>query len=279
MPELPEVEIIKNQLKNTIINKKVKKIFKSNLTFRGKYIPEISGLLNQKILNIYRINKYLIIEFTDFFCVIHLGMTGQVIYSIESFNNLLLEKHIHLILNLGSDVIYFKDVRRFGGVFLYNKQEYSNYMDIPLFSNLGTEPLDKNFTLNLFSQLVHNSKGDCKKFLMDGSKVCGIGNIYANEILFLSNINPNELVENLNDKDIATIYNNIIKILNTAIELGGSSISDFVHTNGLKGSMQDFYKVYSRQGEPCYVCEHSIIKIKQHGRSSFYCPCCQKLKK
>ncbi len=278
MPELPEVEIIKNELKSSVVGKHIGKTFKSNFTFRGKHLPDISPLLNETILNIYRRNKYLIIEFKNHYCVIHLGMTGQVIYTSDDFTKISSEKHVHLAFKLNEGTLYFKDIRRFGGVSVYSKVDYKDYLDIPLFKDLGIEPLSKDFTLDAFKTLARASKGDCKKFLMNGSNVCGLGNIYANEVLFLSNINPAEAVSKLTDKDIETLYMHIKNVLNKAIELGGSSISDFVHTNGLKGSMQNFYKVYSRENEACFICDNIIVKTKQHGRSSFYCPCCQSLK-
>ncbi len=270
MPELPEVEILKRELKESIIGKTIVNSTKSNFKLR-RSIPELNKI-NEKILNIFRRNKYLIIETNNSWLVIHLGMTGKLIFSKEVPN----KEHIHFVLNFSDGThLYYEDARRFGSIDFYLKVNIKNYLDIPLFNNLGIEPLSKDFTYEAFSALFSNTK-NIKSFLMDAQYVCGIGNIYACEILFLSGINPNRRVNSITEVEKKKLYGHIPSVLQKSIDLGGSSISDYVHTNGLKGEMQNFYFTYDRKDEDCKNCKTKIEKIKQGGRGTYYCPTCQK---
>ena len=272
MPELPEVETIKRQLSTLILNKKIINIKKSDLKLRKNTVPDLDSLLGQYFIDIKRRNKYLILELQSDFLVIHLGMTGQLIFSDIYPEG----KHIHLILSLGQNYLYYQDIRRFGNIELFSTQEYADYLSIPIFSKLGFEPLEPEFSLQAFEKQLISSKLPAKTFLMDAQFVCGIGNIYANEILFLSKINPLMPINKINNTQKISLFNNIIEVLKKAIELGGSSISDFVHLNGSSGKMQNFYMVYGREGKLCKVCNTPILRLKQSGRSTFYCPYCQK---
>ncbi len=271
MPELPEVEIVTNELKEKILSTKIESVFYSGKKFK-RPVESVYLAGNQNIKKIYRRNKYIILELDDFWLVFHLGMTGNLFYSpIEKKG-----KHTHLIFKL-SDKHYliFDDPRRFGSIDLFEKNKIPNYLEIPLFSKLGLEPLSENFTLDSFSNFF-SLKINIKKFLMDSQYVCGIGNIYANEILFLSNISPLKNINTLNKKQISLLFSNITMVLNKAISLGGSSISDFVHTNGVKGEMQNFYYVYGKKEHNCKLCSSKIEKIQQFGRGTYFCPTCQK---
>lgn len=273
MPELPEVETIKRQLTPSMVNKRIINYFSSGKKLRRE-IPDFEPLLNQMIVNIYRRNKYLIFELDNYWLIIHLGMTGKLIEE----NLAHIKKHTHLLLSLsGQSFLNFEDARRFGSLDIFSKQNYPEYNSIPLFKSLGLEPLDKNFTLSKVDKLLIKKSTAIKKILMDSNIICGIGNIYASEILFASKVHPEKLGINLTKKEIESIYFNIIKILKKAISLGGSSISDFVHTNGRKGTMQDNYFVYGRYKESCKNCSTPIEKMAQGGRTTFYCPQCQKM--
>ena len=270
MPELPEVEIIKTELSDHIINSNVLETFSKAITLRGKLIPDVSILKNQKIKKIERRNKYIIIYFNENLLIIHLGMTGKLIF--EKSLNLL--KHTHFYLKLNNGYLTYTDARRFGVIDIFDVN--SNLSNISYTKNLGVEPLESNFTYDLFSELIFKHKTNIKKFLMDSNIICGIGNIYASEILFLSKVSPERLTTTLNKKEIKLMFENIIFVLKKAISLGGSSISDFVHTNGSSGEMQNFYNVYNRYNEECKVCKNKILRIKQYGRSTYFCSTCQK---
>lgn len=271
MPELPEVEIVCRELRNNVVNFKISSSYYSGKKFK-RLIPNLLILNGQEILNIHRRNKYIILELNNFWLVFHLGMTGRLI--LNKTNEI--KKHDHVVLyNNENYGIFFEDPRRFGSVDLFDKKEIKSYQDIPLFEKLGYEPLEKTFTLDRFVSLLSN-KSNIKKFLMDAQYVCGIGNIYASEILFLSNVSPLRITSSIKKQEQIKLFNNIKKVLEKAIELGGSSISDFVHTDGLKGEMQNFYKVYGLLNKPCSVCSTKIERITQNGRGTYFCPNCQK---
>lgn len=273
MPELPEVETIKRQLSDSVISKTIKYSFSSGKKLRRE-IPELSILENQKITNIFRRNKYLILETSNFWIVIHLGMTGKLIVEKDKH----IKKHTHFILILSENTyLSYEDARRFGSLDIFNKVDYLKYHDIILFSKLGIEPLEKKFTLHKVKELFRSSSLQIKKYLMDSNNICGVGNIYANEILFICGINPLKISKILTDKEIKNLFKTITSVLIKAISLGGSSISDFIHTNGSKGTMQENYFVYARENKPCKNCGTSVLKLIQGGRSSFYCPHCQPL--
>lgn len=270
MPELPEVEIIKRELSDNIFGKKVESVYSKTITLRKKLIPDVSSLIGQKITSIKRRNKYIIIYFEKNYLIIHLGMTGQLIFK----ESLLIEKHTHFYLNLGNIYLLYKDPRRFGAIAIFDF--LLNESDNPYLKNLGLEPLDLSFNFEIFNSTILKYKTNIKKFIMDSNIICGIGNIYASEILFLSNISPLRKTETLNEIEKKLLFKNIKFVLEKAISLGGSTISDFVHTNGSSGKMQNFYNVYSREHKECKICNSQILRIKQFGRSTYYCIHCQK---
>lgn len=269
MPELPEVEILKRELKQTVIGKTILHTQRSEKKLK-RAIPNLS-IPGEKILNIFRRNKYLVFETTNNWLVFHLGMTGKLIYDKSVPDR----QHIHCVLRFSDEtILYYEDARRFGSIDIYTKETIKDYLDIPLFKKLGVEPLSKDFTFDKFACLFNNNK-NIKGFLMDAAYVCGIGNIYACEILFLAGINPSRIVSSVTEKEKKKLFKLIPEVLNKSIELGGSSISDFVHTNGVKGEMQNFYFTYGRTGEKCKNCINQIQKLKQNGRTTFYCSSCQ----
>lgn len=270
MPELPEVELIKRELNLNIIGKVVKETFSKHITLRKKLIPDVSILINQKIHSIKRRNKYILIYFDTHYLVIHLGMTGQILFT----KTLSIQKHTHFYLNLGDIILSYVDPRRFGAIALF--ENHIEEKDNSYLKNLGIEPLNINFTYSKFNELILKNKTNIKKFLMDSNIICGIGNIYASEILFLSKVSPERKTETLLESEKLSVFKYITIVLEKAISLGGSSISDFVHTNGSSGQMQNFYNVYNREDEPCKVCGNLIKRIKQFGRSTYFCSECQK---
>lgn len=273
MPELPEVETVKNQLLPIIQSETIYEVYQSDLNLRGKPMPSLISLVGQKIINVTRRNKYVIIELQDYFLFFHLGMTGQLLFS----ENIPTQKHIHAYLKLSKTFLYFQDVRRFGKIELYSKKDYQNFYDIPSIKSLGIEPLSLDFNLEKLREIIKNKNTPAKKFIMDNAYICGIGNIYACEILFLSKIHPAAIIKNLTEDQINLLYSNIKSVLTKAIELGGSTISDFKHVNGSSGNMQNFYYVYDKEGVACKICGNLINRIKQYGRSTFYCSYCQSL--
>jgi len=287
MPELPEVEIVKQSLAKKIQEKKIKKVIIKNRNLRFKIPLKFEELLQNKIIKkVTRFSKYIILNFSDSsFCLIHLGMSGTI-HLIEkgnfnkssntSFYNSpkLPKKHNHVEIQFKDLKVIYNDPRRFGFFkFINNKQEL-----ISRFNHLGPEPFFKNFDLKYLLKYFLNKKKDIKSFLLDQKFVSGIGNIYANEILFLSRINPMTHAMKLSEKDCKKIISFSKSVLKKAIKKGGSSIRDFKNTTGQSGNFQKEFKVYQRENLNCprNKCTGKIKKMFISNRSTFFCNTCQK---
>ena len=273
MPELPEVEIVKRQLEQKIVNQKITSVIQSDKKMR--FNPDkllCAQLENEVVSALLRRNKYIIIETKKFFLVFHLGMSGQI--KIKNLQETT-EKHQHITINFENFALALVDPRRFGGFIVYDKKNSAKISDIQLFKNLGFEPFSNDFTVEKLKNIMNKNNENIKHFLLNAQHVCGIGNIYASEILFETHISPFRTSNSLSEKEIKLLYKNIKKVLQKAIDNGGSSISDYVHINGSSGNMQNLYYVYSRQDKDCKVCNTKIKKEKQFGRSTYFCPNCQ----
>jgi len=287
MPELPEVEIVKQSLSKKIEQKRIKKVIIKNRNLRFKIPLKFEKLLEQKkIKKVTRFSKYLILNFNDnSFCLIHLGMSGTIHlinkHIINKFTNtsfynsqFLPKKHNHVELVFESFKVIYNDPRRFGFF-----QLIKNNSDlIKRFNHLGPEPFDKNFNLDYVYNFFKGKNKDIKNFLLDQKFVSGIGNIYASEILFLSKVNPFKKAKLLSKKECQKIIINSRKILLKAISKGGSSVRDFKDTSGLKGGFQNEFKVYQQEGAECknLGCSDLIRKKIISNRSTFFCDSCQK---
>ena len=287
MPELPEVEIVRQSLNKKIKQKKVKKVIIRNRNLRLKIPLKFNTyFLNKKIIKVGRFSKYLIIYLPkDNYCLIHLGMSGTIHivnnksvnkYTNTSFYNspFLPKKHNHVELVFENFKIIYNDPRRFGFFQLIK----SNSDLIKRFNHLGPEPFDKNFNLNYVYNFFKGKNKDIKNFLLDQKFVSGIGNIYASEILFLSKVNPFKKAKLLSKEECKKIIINTKKVLLKAINKGGSSIRDFKDTSGSKGGFQNEFKVYQQEGLVCknIGCSNFIRKKIISNRSTFFCDSCQK---
>jgi len=287
MPELPEVEIVRQSLDKNIKQKKVKKVIIRNRNLRLKIPSKFNSyFFNKKIIKVGRFSKYLIIYLPkENYCLIHLGMSGTIhIVNNKSVNRntntsfynspFLPQKHNHVELVFENFKIIYNDSRRFGFF-----QLIKNNSDlIKRFNHLGPEPFDKNFNLDYVYNFFKGKNKDIKNFLLDQKFVSGIGNIYASEILFLSKVNPFKKAKFLSKKECQKIIINSRKILLKAISMGGSSIRDFKDTLGLKGGFQNEFKVYQQEGIECknIGCSDLIRKKIISNRSTFFCDSCQK---
>ena len=287
MPELPEVEIVKQSLSKKIEQKRIKKVIIKNRNLRFKIPLKFEKLLEQKkIKKVTRFSKYLILNFNDnSFCLIHLGMSGtihlinkQIInkFTNTSFYNSpeLPKKHNHVEIQFNDMSVIYNDPRRFGFFrFIDNPKELKKR-----FNHLGPEPFFLSFNLKYLLNFFINKKKDIKSFLLDQKFVSGIGNIYASEILFLCKINPNTYAMKLSKSDCKKIIYYSKSVLKKAIEKGGSSIRDFKNTEGKNGSFQKEFKVYQRENQGCSRknCHGKIKKIFISNRSTFFCNICQK---
>ena len=287
MPELPEVEIIKQSLKKKIIYQRILGVTVRNRNLRFKLDKFFEKKINKKkIINVERQAKYLIIYLNgDFSILVHFGMSGTLHLvnkeKKQSYTNLsfyhsinLPKKHNHIELNFKNFKIIYNDPRRFGFFKIFkSKIDIENYL-----KKNGPEPLNKKFNFKyLFKNIKHRTK-NIKTILLDQKIISGIGNIYANEILFYCKINPLKPGNKLRLEEYKKISLNSKKVLRKAIMLGGSSIKNFKSTEGKTGNFQNQFKVYDKENRNCpnIICNSKIMKIFISNRSTFYCKNCQK---
>ena len=289
MPELPEVEVVKRSLESKIINSIIKKVQINDHKLRYKVKREIvKKLTGKKIKKIKRRSKFLIFEINKtYLMLVHLGMTGK--FFLEDRNKKKFKTSFYYFLDYQKDqkhnrVIFFlsknrkliyNDVRKFGFIKLY---KLSDYIRISHLKNLGPEPLEKKWNFKYFKNYIVNKKRNIKNILMDQRFVSGLGNIYVNEILFLSGVRPCSEVKELKDFKIKKIIKNSKMILKKSIKLGGSTIKDFSSENGKKGVFQEHLKIYGRKGKKCsnVDCNTNIVRIVISNRATFFCKKCQK---
>ena len=288
MPELPEVEVIRQSLNQKIKQKKVKKVIIRNRNLRIKIPLNFTRFLkNQKITKVDRFSKYLIFHLSNKnFCIVHLGMSGTIhlvkdkeknLITNTSFYNspILPKKHNHVEIVFENLRIIYNDPRRFG---FFEIIQNLNLLK-KRFSYFGPEPFDKKFNVNYVLTFFRNKEKNIKNFLLDQKFVSGIGNIYASEILFLCKINPSKRVCYLKRNDCLKIIKQSRRVLFDAIKKGGSSIRDFKNILGKKGTFQKKFNVYERGGMNCkrVNCSGIIQKKTISNRSSFFCNTCQNM--
>ena len=287
MPELPEVEVVKQSLDKKIKEKKVKKVLVRNRNLRKKVPLNFENFfIKQKIFKIERFSKYLILYFSNNkICLIHLGMSGTIHFvkknkktlrTNTSFYNSpkLPSKHNHIEIFFDDCKIIYNDPRRFGFFEIIENKDLLKKK----FYKLGPEPFNSNYNLDYIYSKLKGKQKNIKNFLIDQNFVSGIGNIYASEILFLSGINPIKKAKNLKKEDCKKILINSKKVLREAINKGGSSIKDFKNISGKYGGFQSEFKVYQREGLKCKRtnCLGIIKKKNISNRSTFFCNSCQK---
>ena len=287
MPELPEVEIVKQSLVKNVKSLKILQVIVRNRNLRFKIPRNFKKILKkQKILNVRRFSKYIIFEFpNNIYCILHLGMSGTLHILKKSKKTLvtnlsfyqspfLPKKHNHVEIIFKNLKVIYNDPRRFGYFKIFN-----NSLKLKsFFNNYAIEPFNKNFNLNYVKSKLRDKKKNIKTYLLDQKFVSGIGNIYASEILFESKINPIKKSGDLSDYEMQNIVKYSKIVLNNSIKKGGSSIRNFVNTSGDYGGFQKYFKVYEREGKKCvqFNCEGKIKRIVISNRSTFYCNICQK---
>lgn len=271
MPELPEVETIKNDLLRKIRGKKIKdvKILDPKVV-NFKTAEFKKNIIGASIKDIRRRAKLLIINLsTGQILLIHLKLTGQLIYNGSD------EKYARAIFYFANkNKLVFKDFRRFGYLKIIPIKNLDKYFEKEKF---GPEPLSKEFNLELFEKLLKKrAKAKIKPLLLDQKFIAGIGNIYADESLFYARISPLRTAGSLKKEEVTKLYNGIRKILKLATQKRGSSVDNYLDTSGKKGNYVPLLKVYGREGEKCFRCKGKVKRIKIGGRSASFCPVCQK---
>ena len=273
MPELPEVETVKNTLKPKLIGKKIinVKIYHNNIIEYPDIESFSKKIINQKINNMDRYGKWLIFELDDYYLLSHLRMEGK--YFFKSKKDVL-SKHEHVVITLdNNEELRYHDVRKFGKMLLIEKDKIK---EIGPLKELGYEPWDSKLNINYLKEKYKNKKLPIKTVLLDQSIITGIGNIYADEILFLSKINPEKISSTLTEKELENIIKYTKIVLEEAIKQGGSTIRSYTSVDGVHGLFQQKLLVHTMAGKPCKECNTTIIKIKVGGRGTYYCPHCQK---
>jgi formamidopyrimidine-DNA glycosylase len=299
MPELPEVENLRMGLERFIIGQKIRsvKVTKPKLvsgkgTLRTASIKKqrefIDGVTGGKFLAVERRAKNLVFRLShDKIIIVHLKMSGQFVYisknisdkvigghPIELSETKLPNKHTHVTFELESGVLYYNDTRMFGYLLYYpNLKAFENENH---FGSYGVEPLSKDFTIKYLSAGLKNKKGKIKAVLMDQKIVTGLGNIYADESLFESGIRPDRNASSLSKTEVQSLYKAIVRIITRAVKVGGSSVATYKLLDNTKGNYAREHKVYGKDGEKCSKCKTPLRKIIVGGRTTIFCPKCQK---
>ncbi|MDX9870101.1 MAG: bifunctional DNA-formamidopyrimidine glycosylase/DNA-(apurinic or apyrimidinic site) lyase [Candidatus Cloacimonadales bacterium] len=265
MPELPEVQTICNELNEVLIGRELIGIE----SFRNNIVVFNSELVKgQTIIEVKRVAKYILIKLSkDQQIVVHLRMTGKLIFPIpDNYKGKYVRAKI--MLDNHEEMIY-DDVRCFGKIYVNNSEQTAS-----LLAKLGVEPLSSNYNIDYLLEKSKNRRTEIKPFLMDQNIIVGIGNIYAQEILYHSKISPTRSVQSINKKEWAKIIKITREILLKAIECNGTTISDYRRVDDKTGEFQNFLQVYGK--DKCPKCQSELVQIKQAGRSTRYCNVCQK---
>ena len=288
MPELPEVETIKLGLQKHLVGHKIEDIeIRVPKIFQGN--PK--NVIGAKVVAIKRIGKGLIIELDNgYVLTVHLKMTGQLVFRDKNTQNLVLSKKVggdvlpskysHVIFSLDKGAkLYYNDLRRFGWVKVLKKDELA---ENAFFSQMGPEPkvgedlAGKELTLDYFKNVVQKGNLPVKPILMDQKRIGGIGNIYANDALFLAGIDPRRKGKSLTEEETKKLFEAVHTVIKKSLNYGGSSDENYVNVLGQEGNYQNHTLVYGKKGEKCSVCGSIIEKIQLGNRGTYFCPKHQK---
>jgi len=282
MPELPEVETIRRQLNEVLVGKKIKRVeVLREKSFGGdpkKLVGWEVSLVGRKskLIEIYFKNKEEVV-------IIHLKMTGQLVFVDEEkrvagghptadWVSSLPSKHTRVMLDfVDGSKLFFNDLRVFGWMRVVNKEKYEKEM-----RKTSPDVTEKEFSLEYLTEVLKKSRKAVKLVLMDQEKIGGLGNIYANEALYLANIMPDREADSLSSLERKKLLIAIREVIGRGIKYGGASAANYVDTKGLGGTYQDHFLVYKRDGQLCDRCKGVIQKMKIGGRGTFYCSRCQK---
>ncbi len=274
MPELPEVETVRAQLAPVLAGRTFASVEILDERLTRPVDPRIveAQLDGERVASVDRRGKYVVVRFdSDLGLLVHLRMTGS--FLVARSGALPLDPHRRAVVRLddGSDVAY-RDVRRFGTWLVLEADELTGY----LAERLGEEPLSPRFTARHLSRRLAGRRAPVKAALLDQRAVAGIGNIYADEALWYAQVDPLRPAGELDGEEVASVRRGIRRALRVGIRRQGATLSDYRTPNGGRGGMQDEFKVYGREGEPCPRCGAAIAKTRVAGRGTSYCPVCQR---
>ncbi len=272
MPEIAEVRTVAKTLNKSIVGRKIisidtpyKNIIKSDIN------EFINTLKNKTFKSVTSNGKWLIFNLGEYSYISHLRMEGK--YFIKPTSDEI-NKHEHIIFHLDNNTdLRYQDVRKFGVMILSKTEDINKLEEI---SKLGIEPDSKDLSVEYLYNKIHKSNKPIKELLLDQSIINGLGNIYVDEVLFKSKINPKRLGNKITKNNCQSIINSCNEIIPKATELGGSTIRSYTSSLGVIGHYQDYLLVHTKEKEPCPICKTPIKKIRVGGRGTYYCPKCQK---
>ena len=273
MPEIAEVETVRNTLKKRILNKPIKsvnvrytKMIESNLEEFKKV------LIGRSFLDIKRRGKWLIFDLGDYYLLSHLRMEGK--YFIKNHEEEL-NKHEHVIITFTDNTdLRYHDTRKFGRMNLIKKEEFATAEEI---AKQGLEPGDENLTAKYLVDKFKKKRLPIKTVLLDQTIISGLGNIYANEVLFAAGIDPLKKACDVSLEEASRIVTESNRIIKAAIKMGGTTIKSYTSSLGVTGRFQQYLCVHKREGMPCLKCGTTILNMKVNGRSTYFCPKCQEV--
>lgn len=269
MPELPEVETTLRGVSTHINQQVISQVIVRQPQLRWLIEPTIQALVGATIVACERRAKYILMNTSNGSVIWHLGMSGSMRILQKGAP---IEKHDHVDIIFDNNVMLrYTDPRRFGACIYVS----SNPLKHKLLRDLGPEPFDDDFNASYLFALSRDKNTSIKQFIMDGHVVCGVGNIYACEALFKSTIHPTRKAGNISLKRYMVLVSAIKDILQKAIEQGGTTLKDFIQSDGKPGYFKQHLNVYGRKEKPCFICQKTIKTIKQAQRSTFYCGHCQ----
>jgi formamidopyrimidine-DNA glycosylase len=269
VPELPEVEVTRRGIAPQVAGRRISAVAVREPRLRWRVPDEVRRLAGRTVRAVERRAKYLLLDCGDGHLILHLGMSGSLRLLPSDAAP---EKHDHFDLVLGDRMLRLRDPRRFGAV-LWTAADLTTH---PLLRHLGVEPLSRAFDGRRLHALTRGRRTAIKRFIMDSRRVVGVGNIYASESLFRAGIDPRKPARRLSLEQCVRLSKAIKATLRAAIRAGGSSLRDFVGSDGVYGCFQQRSRVYDRAGQPCRSCGAPVRRIVQGRRSTYYCPRCQR---
>ncbi|NBR88815.1 MAG: bifunctional DNA-formamidopyrimidine glycosylase/DNA-(apurinic or apyrimidinic site) lyase [Rhodobacteraceae bacterium] len=283
MPELPEVETVRRGMEPAMVGQTIVQADINRPDLRWPFPPDMAArLTGKRVLSLRRRSKYILADLdSGKTLLIHLGMSGRILISGVQIGTYTHEhqapqKHDHVVFHMDQGArITFNDPRRFGAMDLLDTATAENH---PLLAQIGPEPFGNSFNEDYFAEALKSRKSPIKAALLDQHLVAGLGNIYVCESLFRARLSPRRLAQNVPAAKARALVPIIRDVLSEAIEAGGSSLKDYRQADGELGYFQHSFEVYGREGEPCRApgCTAEIARIVQSGRSTFYCPHCQR---
>lgn len=281
MPELPEVETLRKGLEKYLVGHKIESV---DVRLKRLLTGDVENVIGAKVVDVKRFGKGLVIDLNnDYSLAIHIKLTGQLVYrGVDTPKHINVDKErvgelpnrwSHIIFHLDKHAtLYYNDIRQFGWIKIVPIDDVKN---LPFFKELGPDILN-NVTIEQFSNILSKVKTAIKPLLLDQKKFSGIGNIYANDSLYLAKINPKRPANSLSSEEVKALYDAIITVLKKGLEEGGASELTFVNVLGEAGNYQNHSLIYGHQGEKCKRDGTNIQKFVLAGRGTYICPHCQK---